>query len=67
MSKNVNPNLHNFIKKNKLFTAQEYAEGIISGDRNFLSRAITLLESTKPGDSELSSEIIRICLPYSGN
>lgn len=67
MSKNINPNLHNFIKKNKLFTAQEYAEGIISGDRNFLSRAITLLESSKPGDSELASEIIRLCLPYSGN
>lgn len=67
MSKNVNPNLHNFIKKNKSFSAQEYAEGIISGDRNFLSRAITLLESTKSEDSELSSEIIRQCLPYSGN
>ncbi len=66
MSKNINPNLHKIVKKNKQFSAEQYAQGIISGDRNFLSRAITLLESRKQEDSKLASEIIRLCLPYSG-
>jgi len=66
MGKTINPNLHKYIKKNKEYTAQEYAKGIISGDRNFLSRAITVLESNKLSDSTLSSEIVRLCLPYSG-
>ena len=66
MSKNVNPNLHKILKRNKQFSAQQYTQGIISGDRNFLSRAITLLESSKEEDSKLASEIIRQSLQYSG-
>ncbi|MEA3452239.1 MAG: methylmalonyl Co-A mutase-associated GTPase MeaB [Bacteroidota bacterium] len=66
MNKSINPNLNKFLKKNKAYKAKEFADKIISGDRNFLSRAITILESTKPSDIKLASEIIHQCLPYSG-
>jgi len=66
MNKSINPNLNKFLKKNKPLEAQEFADKIISGDRNSLSRAITILESIKPADIKLASEIIRLCLPYSG-
>ncbi|MDX2246371.1 MAG: methylmalonyl Co-A mutase-associated GTPase MeaB [Bacteroidia bacterium] len=48
-------------------TAEIYTEGILRGDRLTLSRAITLIESTLPSDQQLATEIIRNCLPYTGN
>lgn len=48
-------------------TAKEYKEGILSGNRMLLSRAITLIESTKHEHQELAQEIIEACLPHSGN
>lgn len=45
----------------------EFTEGILSGDRMLLSRAITLTESTKPEYRDLAQEIIERCLPHAGN
>jgi LAO/AO transport system kinase len=45
----------------------ELFSGIRQGDRNMLSRAITLVESEKKEKKELSLELIEKCLPLSGN
>lgn len=47
-------------------SAQTYFEGIRAGDRNLLSQAITLLESTLPQDQNLGQEVLGLCLPYAG-
>ena len=46
---------------------QQYIDGILEGNRTLLSRAITLVESTKPEHRNLAQEIIDGCLPHSGN
>ncbi|MEM6264651.1 MAG: methylmalonyl Co-A mutase-associated GTPase MeaB [Bacteroidota bacterium] len=48
-------------------TAETYIAGIREGDRVMLSQAITLVESARPADRELSNEIIRTLLPETGN
>lgn len=48
-------------------SAQEYIDGILSGNRMLLSRAITLIESTRQEHQDLAQEIIEGCLPHSGN
>ncbi len=47
-------------------TVDEFVEKIITGDIIYLSRAITLIESTLPKHQEKAQEIIEKCLPYSG-
>jgi LAO/AO transport system kinase len=54
-------------KRKDLPDAKVFAEGIINGDIIFLSRAITLLESTLPEHQILSQQILELCLPKSGN
>jgi LAO/AO transport system kinase len=44
----------------------EYVDGVLTGKRGILSRCITLLESTKDSDRELSRQVIRRVLPYTG-
>jgi LAO/AO transport system kinase len=51
----------------KLPSSKEFIDGILSGDRMLLSRAITLIESTRNKHQELAQEIIEGCLPHSGN
>lgn len=46
--------------------AAAYAEGILRGDRILLSRAITLIESTRPEHQSLAQEVLEICLPHTG-
>lgn len=48
-------------------TTQELIDGILSGDRFKLSRAITLVESTHPKHQQQAQDIIEACLPKSGN
>jgi LAO/AO transport system kinase len=64
----VNPNsIKNFKKKRQAkINIPEIIEGIIKGDITTLSRAITLIESSKPEHQKLADEIIKACLPYSG-
>lgn len=53
-------------KRKRRLTVKDYTDGILSGDRSVLSRAITLIESTLPEDNKLSQEIISHCLPHTG-
>jgi LAO/AO transport system kinase len=45
---------------------QDYVSGILAGDRNLLSRAITLLESRREDHLALAEEIVQAVLPKSG-
>jgi LAO/AO transport system kinase len=56
-----------FIRKRKLILSPtEYIDGILSGNRTILSRAITLIESHRPDHANIAQEIITGCLPHSG-
>ncbi|MBL4652873.1 MAG: methylmalonyl Co-A mutase-associated GTPase MeaB [Flavobacteriales bacterium] len=48
-------------------TLDEYFTGVKASDRSILSRAITLIESTKKEHQALAEELIQKCLPFSGN
>ncbi|SNR41415.1 methylmalonyl Co-A mutase-associated GTPase MeaB [Hymenobacter mucosus] len=50
----------------KRFSVSEYTDGILSGNRVLLSRAITLVESTLPTDQELAQRMLDAVLPYAG-
>ncbi len=50
----------------KRLEKNQYINGILSGDRIVLGRAITLIESTLEQDINLGEEIIETILPYSG-
>jgi len=65
----VNPDAaKKFIKrKRKLLSVDEYVSGILKGDVMILSRAVTLLESSRPDHQKLAQEIISKCLLHSGN
>lgn len=45
---------------------KSYVKGILQGDRLVLSKAITLIESTRQADQDLANEILSACLPHSG-
>jgi len=64
----INPDAANkFIKrKRKQLSAEEYIEGILSGDIIILSKAVTLIESARSDHQSLAQEIITGCLPHSG-
>lgn len=47
-------------------TADDYAQGIIAGDRVTLSRAITVIESNAQKHFDIGQEIIQKILPYTG-
>jgi LAO/AO transport system kinase len=52
--------------RRRRLSSAEYVEGILHGDRTVLARAITLVESELPADSDLASEVIDHCLPHAG-
>ena len=54
-------------KKRKLLPVNTYVEGILTGDITMLSKAVTLVESSKPEHHKVAQEIIDNCLPHSGN
>ncbi|MDD4644606.1 MAG: methylmalonyl Co-A mutase-associated GTPase MeaB [Bacteroidales bacterium] len=56
-----------FIGKRKtILSPSEYIDGILTGNRTILSRAITLIESHRHEHAEIGQEIISGCLPHSG-
>lgn len=64
----INPKgLKNFHGRKKELTKEEYVSGIRSGNRTILSRAITIIESTRNEHRELAQEIIEACIPFAGN
>ncbi len=54
-------------KKRKLHSVEEYVNGILKGDITLLSKAVTLVESANAKHQKLAQEIIKQCLPHSGN
>ena len=60
--------VHRFLKKNQRreLSVEEYCEGILQGNRTILSRAVTLIESSKPEHQLVAQKIISHCLPFSG-
>ena len=48
--------------KTRLLTTEEYLDGVFSGNRTILSKAITLIESNLPAHQEKAKEIIAACL-----
>jgi LAO/AO transport system kinase len=65
----IHPEAHQKLRQHRkqLLKAEEYIQGILEGDRSLLSQAITIIESSLPGHTELSRDIIKGCLPHSGN
>lgn len=47
--------------------AREIVDGVRSGSRTHLGRAITLIESNAPKHALLAEEVVRLALPFSGN
>lgn len=62
----VNPLSVKSIQKfrKKVFTTDEYFNGILKKDITILSRAITLVESTNPDHLAKANEVIQACLPF---
>ena len=50
----------------KELNINEYKDGILSGDKTILAQAITLIESNADKHFELSQELIKEILPYTG-
>lgn len=46
---------------------EQYRKGILAGDRVVLAKAITLMESTLPGDQQLAGEVLDTIIRYTGN
>lgn len=64
----LNPDLLKQIKSSKRskISISEYVDGVLSGDRLTLSKAITLAESNRKDHHELSQEILEKLLPHTG-
>ena len=63
----INPYLSSMrLKRAKRLSVDDYVEGILRGDVNILSRAVTLVESRRSEDAVLAREVVERCLPYSG-
>jgi LAO/AO transport system kinase len=50
----------------KRLSIPDYTNGIITGNRMILSRAITLIESNLPEDKELAQAVLESVLPHTG-
>ncbi|NVK04011.1 MAG: methylmalonyl Co-A mutase-associated GTPase MeaB [Flavobacteriia bacterium] len=63
----LNPNLSKLRRQKAVVNNDQLFDGIRNGDRTSLSRAITLVESTRPEDFMLADDIVQRCLPHTGN
>jgi len=50
--------------RRRLLSAQEYIDGVLSGDRVLLARAITLVESGSSTHQKLAQEVLTALLPH---
>ena len=48
------------------FGVDEYVSGVLAGDRTWIGRAITFVESTRPIDREPANDLLQALLPHSG-
>jgi LAO/AO transport system kinase len=59
--------VRNFLsKRRRILPAENYVEGILKGDITLLSKAVTLVESSKHEHQQTAQKIIEMCLPHSG-
>lgn len=65
-NRSINPNASRRFAKSKKPEVQvdELVQGILSGNRVLLSKAITLVESENPKHQEIVGELIDKCLPH---
>lgn len=55
-----------YVRKKRL-PVELYVDGVLSGDRILLSKAITLVESSLPEDNTLAEEVLSRIVPNTGN
>ena len=63
------PSVSPYLKKitrQKNYSTSDFVEGILKGDIAVLSRAVTLIESSKDEHQKQAQQIIEQCLPHSG-
>jgi len=65
----LNPDLSEVIARRKKREpgVEELFAGLRSGDRAWLARAITIVESSLPRHQEMAQELVQKCLPFTGN
>jgi len=65
---NVNPKLSERVAQRRpnLILPEDYVARLLAGDRVALSRAITLVESSRADHQEMADQIVAQCLPHSG-
>lgn len=54
-----------YVRRKKM-TVDDYVEGVVSGNRMVLSRAITLVESNAAAHFEMAQQVLQKLLPYTG-
>jgi len=54
------------VSKHGELSVDDYARGVLSGDRMILSRAITLIESNSPAHFGRASRLVKEILPHAG-
>ncbi len=54
-------------ERRKQLNSNSLLNGLLLHDISILSTSITLLESSRTDDQEIAKELIKLCLPYSGN
>jgi len=52
--------------RRKTLDVQDYVDGVLSGDRTRLARAITLIESNSTGHFAVAQDVLRAILPRTG-
>lgn len=55
------------LKRNKISSTNDFIKNILKGDIVYLSRAITLVESTNSDHQKKATEIVQKCLPHANN
>ncbi len=55
------------LQRGKLPSTNDFVDQILKGNRSYLSRAITLVESTNFKHQEKAAKIITACLPHANN
>ena len=53
-------------RKRRLYSVDEYTDGILSGSISMLGQAVTLIESALPEHNETAQKVIEKCLSYAG-
>lgn len=53
--------------RRRRLAVEDYVQGVLSGDRTVLARAITLVESNAPAHLSTAQNVLRQLLPHTGN